>query len=295
VLPKLSRLSWQKTLAIAACIAIALGIYVYISAPRIPILGFHNIVNPQNPEIGAFPDPQSRQYDYMTGELREFLEYLISHNYWFLSARELDRYFIAKSAPIPRNRVGQRAIALTFDDSYKSYYANLVPLLEDLEREYARKVKVTLFINPGTMAKPDRPSTLYIDCQDLRSGFQKGYFDIQSHGWSHYDLTSLDSANLEKELSLAQEQLRGCLADLDSQQEVASYIAYPFGATDDRVVKYTAKYYASAYLYNSKNFRFCWAKDRYRIPRLSVNRKKSAERLIQMAKTSYQLKSNGSC
>src|SRR6476661_2879154 len=55
---------------------------------EIPIFGFHAMVNLQNPQEIS---PQRREFpgDYCQQNLEPFLDYLVSHNYWFLSSHEL--------------------------------------------------------------------------------------------------------------------------------------------------------------------------------------------------------------
>jgi peptidoglycan/xylan/chitin deacetylase (PgdA/CDA1 family) len=180
---------------------------------------------------------------------------------------------------------------ITFDDSYKTFYTNLLPILENLASKYNQKVKVVLFINPGTMAKSDRKTAYNITCKQLREGLEKGFFDIQSHGQNHKKLTTLSKEDLTYELEAAQLELRKCTAGLDPQKTVASHIAYPYGATNQTVEKYAAKYYKSGYLYNSRFFRPSWLKNKYQIPRLTVNRQKPPKGLIQVAEKSLKIKS----
>jgi peptidoglycan/xylan/chitin deacetylase (PgdA/CDA1 family) len=191
--------------------------------------------------------------------------------------------------------MGQRPIMMTFDDSYKTVYTHVLPILEKLEKQYGHKAKMVLFINSGTLAKPDRPSTTYLSCQDLRAGYAQGYYDVQSHGQNHKHMTRLNPNELTQELALAQTQLRSCMAGLAPAATVAAHLAYPYGEMNDRVASVAAKYYRSAYIYNSRVLRFCWLKDRYRISRLTANRDKPVTQLIQMAEQSMKITTDKPC
>jgi hypothetical protein len=91
-------------------------------------------------------------------------------------------------------------------------------------------------------------------------------------------------------LAAAQTQLKQCTADLDPNREVGTHIAYPYGSANKQVEAAAAKYYKSGYLYNSKFFNHCWLKNRYQISRLTVNREKSPQSVIEMAQKSHQVK-----
>ncbi|OUL17828.1 hypothetical protein BV372_34605 [Nostoc sp. T09] len=261
----------------------------YINAPRIPILGFHGIVDLNNSNLGIAQNPIAQRMAYPMQNLEEFLEDLAANNYWFLSTQEMYDYFINCSQDIPEKYVGKKPIMLSFDDSYKTVYTNLIPILERLEKEFNQKIKVVLFVNPGTLSKVNHPSTTYLSCEDLRTGFKKGFYDIQSHGQSHKNLVTLTVQDLNQELAQAQTHLRECMAGLAPEQEIAAHIAYPYGSMNHQVETYASKYYQSGYLYNSTILRFRWLNDKYRISRLTVNRNKTTARLIQMASRSFSI------
>lgn len=278
-----------------AVLILATSLFSYLTAPRIPILGFHGIQGLNNPQPGMTQTPIAPKMSYPQAEIEKLLDYLVSHHYWFLSAQELYDFFIAETQEIPPEHLGQKPILLSFDDSYKSVYQNLVPIFEKLEAKYGQKAKAVLFVNPGTLAQPNKPSTTYLSCNDLRAGFQSGFYDIQSHGLNHKNLTQISPADLTTELAAAQTQLRACLAGIAPPDAIATHIAYPFGASNPQVEAATAHYYQSAFLYNSRILRFCHLKNHYALSRLSVNQAKSAQRLIEMAERSTVMQHQHPC
>jgi poly-beta-1,6-N-acetyl-D-glucosamine N-deacetylase len=277
-----------------------LGFIIFVSftwlileftTPRIPLLGFHGIIGVDS----QVPKSDPLQMDYPKQELEEFIEYLVSHNYWFLSAQDLYDYFITKSKDLPSEHFNQKPILISFDDGYKTVHTNLMPFLEQLEKKYGKKVKVVLFINPGTLAKPGSRASTHLGCQNLREGLKKGFYDIQSHGLTHKNLTQISNQELIDELVQAQTQLRKCTEGLDPEQKVAFHLAYPFGAYNKQTEHYASKYYLSSYLYNSRILKLCRLKNYYEIPRLTVNRQKSVSRLIKMAERSHPIKKKEKC
>lgn len=277
--------------AIGLITFIAISIFIlYITAPKIPLLGFHGIIDLEKPDQVFVQGTAFQEMAYNKQDLEPVLDYLLQNNYWFLSTQELYDYFLTKSQPLPSEKIGKRPIMLSFDDGYKTDYVNLLPLLESLEKKYNQKVKVVLFINPGTLATKDSIASTKLGCPEIREGLQKGFYDIQSHGLTHKDLAKIDPKTLTIELAEAQTQLKQCTADLDPNQEVGTHIAYPYGSANKQVEAAAAKYYKSGYLYNSKFLNHCWLKNRYQISRLTVNREKSPQSVIEMAQKSHQVK-----
>ena len=250
---------------------------------EIPIFGFHDIVDIQNPQ--EIP-PQRRDFpgDYSLQKLEPFLESLVANNYWFLSTQELYDYFVANPQKIvPAEYRDRKKVMIAFDDGNKSIYTHLLPMLEKLEKKYGTKNKAVVFINSGFLG-PHNSLIKKVKCQDLRDVFKKGFYDIQSHGLNHENLTKISLEALDRELSEDQIRLRKCTQDLDPNQTVASHIAYPFGAVNKQVDKYVAKYYKSGYLYDSLKLKLrLFPPNKYRISRLTVNSKHSAKRLINLA------------
>lgn len=254
---------------------------------EIPIFGFHDIVDIQNPQEIL---PQRRDFpgDYSLQKLEPFLEFLVANNYWFLSTQELYDYFVANPQKIvPAEYRDRKKVMIAFDDGNKSIYTHLLPMLEKLENKYGTKNKAVVFINSGFLG-PHNSLIKKVKCQDLRDGFKKGFYDIQSHGLNHENLTKISLEALDRELSEDQIRLRKCTQDLDPNQTIASHIAYPFGAVNKQVEKYVAKYYKSGYLYDSLKLKLrFWSHNKYRISRLTVNSKHSAKRLINLASGSW--------
>jgi poly-beta-1,6-N-acetyl-D-glucosamine N-deacetylase len=284
-----------RILSVSFALLLATSILSYITAPKVPILGFHGIYDRNQPNVGMIQNPIAKRMSYPMQDMEILLDYLLSHNYWFLSAQDLYDFFITEDHSIPPEHIGQKPIVLSFDDSYKTIDTNLLPVLEKLETRYGKKAKAILFLNPGTLSKLEHPSTTYLSCEDLRTGFTKGFYDIQSHGLTHKNLTQISVPDLHVELAQAQTQLRSCMAGLAPIEAIAAHIAYPYGAANHRVEEVAAQYYSSGFLYNSRILRFCWLKNRYAISRLTVNRKKAVEELIQMAEKSTLLTHKQPC
>lgn len=275
------------TLAIISVISLAV-INLNYTEPTVPILGFHGLVDMKNRNLAN----QTNEMQYSQQELEKILEYLIINDYWFLSTQDLYDYFLTKSKEIPAEHRQQKPIMISFDDGYKSVHTKLMPVLLKLEEKYHQKIKVVLFINPGNLAKPGMNSKTHLGCQELRDGLEKGFYDIQSHGLKHKDLTKLSRQEILKELVEARTLLRKCTQDLDPKQKVASHFAYPYGATNKKVASYVSRYYLTGYLYNNEILNHNCVNNYYQIPRLMVNRQISPQELIKMAKNQHPIHQN---
>ncbi|MBD2346339.1 polysaccharide deacetylase family protein [Anabaena subtropica] len=252
------------------------------SETTVPILGFHGIIDPQNNNIKSVAIPEEMHYSKQ--ELEKLLNDLIINDYWFLSTQDLYNFYLTKSQEIPANYRRKKPIMLTFDDGYKSVHTKLLPILSKLEKQYGQKVKIVLFINPSRLEQKASSSKTHLSCEEIREGLQKDFYDIQSHGLNHRDLTNLSRREIVRELLHARTILRRCTEDLDPKQQVGSHFAYPYGAYNKQVESYVSRYYLSGYLYNNETFDYTCQQNPYQIPRLIVNYNKSSQQIIKMAK-----------
>jgi peptidoglycan/xylan/chitin deacetylase (PgdA/CDA1 family) len=282
--PKLKNLP----LSLAVSFIIILFILIFQdTATVIPILGFHGVINNKN----SVTQLEQGRMHYSQKDLEKFLEYLLSNDYWFITSQDLYEILSNKNPSKSQIFIKKKPIMISFDDGYRTVYTNLLPVLKRLEKKYGKKVKVVLFINPGTLSNKVSVNSTNLSCQELREGLQQGFYDIQSHGLNHKNLTKLNNKNLIKELLEAQNQLRKCTHDLDPQKKVASHFAYPYGAYNQRVKKYVSKYYLSGYLYNNNILSRNFLKNQYEIPRLTVSRQDSVKKLIEKFDPTFDEKS----
>lgn len=291
-----SLLHKAKFIYLVLVLIIGLGLSGWNIEPasvRIPIIGFHDIIDIQNP-ADLPPRRLAFEADYTKQKLSVFLEYLFKHNYWFLSSQDLYVYFIKKSQPIPPQHLGHKPIMLSFDDGYEGVHKNGLPLLEKLSFIYKEKGKFVLFVNPLFLGVDMGGDFLpHASCQDLRTGYQKGFYDVQSHGFSHKRLTRLSGKDLEFEIAKSKSALRKCMGDLDKNKVIGAHIAYPYGASDWEVEKILPKYHLTGFLYNDGYLRVKRLRNNYRISRMTVSKDMSPSELIYIAQRASTLKKKG--
>ncbi len=256
---------------------------------KIPIFGFHDIIDLQN-KADLPPYRRLSDMDYTKQDLEKVIEYLVQKNYWFLSSQDLFIYFINKSQPIPTEHIGQKPVMLTFDDGYEGVHKNGMPILKSMEEKYGDKVKFVLFINPNTLGIDNGKDLPHLSCDDLREGYQQDFYDVQSHGLTHKNLTKISSKELDVELYFAKLALRKCTNDLDRNKIVAAHIAYPYGAINKRVERKLPKYHLTGFIYDDNFLKVNYLRNKYRISRITVSSRTSPYKLIRLATQASTLK-----
>ena len=249
---------------------------------KIAIFGFHDIVNLDNPQQRPPQRPEFRP-DYSLADFETFLRRLVARNYWFLSSQDLYNYYYKDPPdPIPQEYRHRPKVMVSLDDGYRDAHVNVLPLLERLYRETGEKITVVWFVNSSFMGV--RGTYLeHASCEELREGFRRGYYDIQSHGANHDNLTLISQEEVEKEVGRSQQELRDCLTGLEGTETVANHLSYPFGAIDDPALEIVKLYHQSGYLYNTRSLRLTPFRNPYFIPRQTVNRNTSVGRLLRLA------------
>jgi peptidoglycan/xylan/chitin deacetylase (PgdA/CDA1 family) len=125
----------------------------------------------------------------------------------------------------------EQTFLLTFDDGFLDVYLHALPVLADLNWP-ATIFLVSEFIGRrDEWARPDNSSRSYplLGMGEI-DAMRRAGFTFQSHSRSHRDLTKLSDWELTDELAGARSDLRRLLSD------TVSYLAYPYGRHDDRVV-----------------------------------------------------------
>ena len=137
--------------------------------------------------------------------------------------------------------VPRKAVAVTFDDAYRSVDTLARPVLDELgwpatiyaPTDWAGREEPMTW--PGIdewLGGPHERELLPLDWDELRELRDAGW-EVGSHTCSHPHLTALGDADLERELAASREV---CVRELGS----CPSIAYPYGDVDDRVVAATA-------------------------------------------------------
>lgn len=141
----------------------------------------------------------------------------------------------------------EKAVLITFDDTYDSVFEHALPFLHSLE------YTATLFIISDYIGRPNRwdvslSENRHMSAEHIEKAIRDG-FNIGSHTRTHPDLTSLSDRALEGELSGSKKALE------DRFGRPVKYLAYPFGRYNARVKEAArAAGYGAAFTINRPMF-----------------------------------------
>jgi peptidoglycan/xylan/chitin deacetylase (PgdA/CDA1 family) len=116
-------------------------------------------------------------------------------------------------------------IIFTFDDGYRNYIDNALPILE----QYSFKSIVFLIAE-----HINDKSGKYISSNDFKSLVKHPGVSIGMHGYSHVDLSLLSDKHLREEL----ENIKEVCDNIDYR---TSYFSLPFGRANDNVISKLAE------------------------------------------------------
>jgi len=136
---------------------------------------------------------------------------LQERGYKTIGVSDVPKYLVSSGHP-------SSAIALTFDDGYEDFYANVFPLLKKYQ------AKATLYVVSAFIGKQG-----YLTKEELNEIIASGLVEIGAHTLHHKNLTRLSSASAQKEIVGSKEEL-----ERDFGVTVTSF-AYPFGAHSPRI------------------------------------------------------------
>lgn len=174
---------------------------------QVPVLMYH-YVDDEPPPAGPYADGLTVR----TPDFVEQMDYLVENGYH--TVRLADVYLaMAGIMDLP-----EKPVALTFDDGGLDNYTVAFPILKD------RGLSATFFVITKTVGAEGQMSW-----DQLREMTVAG-MSVQSHSYSHPDLTGVSDDRLRREL----EDSRASVADAVGEPGYA--FCYPAGACDDRVV-----------------------------------------------------------
>jgi len=179
--------------------------------------------------------------------LASHIVFLQRRAYRFLTMAEaLDEF---GGGPVPT-----RVAVLTFDDGFRNWVTNALPLLQDLD------VRASFYACPGWYGgrhpEVTGPEGELLDAAGLRRLHDAG-MEVASHSMSHPDLRKLDDETLETELARSRAEIETVTGG------PCRTFAYPYGLFDDRV-----KSAAQAAGYEAALDWLPGGWDRYAVPRL---------------------------
>ena len=164
-----------------------------------------------------------------TEELEAQFRYLTEEGFdpiWFEDLSHLEDY--------------DKPVILTFDDGYDDNYTLMLPLV----RQYG--VKVTVFVIGSAMEGMQHKMT----AAQVQEMAQSGLVSIQSHTYTHHDLSAMDEEETRMELEFSRDAIAAVTG------EVPYVLCYPEGRHQKLTVDIAKEYYTygirmNGYLYHT--------------------------------------------
>lgn len=176
---------------------------------NIPILMYHHL----NP-LGADASESLLTWTVDPAQFAVQLDYLQEHGYHTITLSQLANFF-KNGSPLPT-----KPIVLTFDDAWIDGYTVAFPELSKRGMVGVFFV-VSNYVNAG--------GELFMNWEQAQEMDRAG-MEIAGHTVSHEDLTTVDGAELERQLTVSKARIEEKLG------HPITALAYPYGAHDSRVV-----------------------------------------------------------
>jgi peptidoglycan/xylan/chitin deacetylase (PgdA/CDA1 family) len=196
----------------------------------------------------------------------EHIEYLSDEGFTSHSVREL------VAALDGRDRLGAKPVILTFDDAYRDFHPNALPVLR--RHDFSATVYVTTAYigsstNPLTGDRKHHRPTMTADelAELVAAGIECG-----AHSHTHPQLDDVPADRLRDEVRRSKETLEDCL-----QTPVLTF-AYPYGY-HDRAAKAAVAAAGYAAACRVGNLACAAGDDRFALPRLTVGSRTNVRRL----------------
>ena len=182
---------------------------------NVPVLMYHAVSDDKWGYWDLFVSPQT---------IEEELQFLQENGFetiWFEDLSHVEDY--------------EKPVILTFDDGYDDNYTELFPLLE----KYG--AKATIFVIPKAVGTAHK-----MTAEQIYELSQSGLVSIQSHTYSHGNLSTMD----EQTLIFEMEASKNYLAALTGQVPYA--VCYPEGTRSELSIEVAGRYYDYGLLMNGQ-------------------------------------------
>lgn len=199
----------MKKSAFLIVFIILLSLEVNANADHIPMLLYHDIQQEYTPDKAVITITPQR--------FEEHISALLNSGYTPVSFEDI--YNASKGNFI----MPQKPVVISFDDGYLTNYDYAFPVIQ----KYG--AKATIFVVASTVGYSEGENP-HFTWEQAKIMLQSGLVSIQSHTYSHADLTTLDKFSLIRELRLSKyvtEKNLGTSCDV---------LAFPYGEYDQYVV-----------------------------------------------------------
>lgn len=191
----------KKILILTLCLLVAFGISVSAST-HIPVLLYHNFQYEYTADKAVITVTPERFDEHMAA--------LVSNGYTAITFEDV------YNASMSKFSLPEKPVIVSFDDGYETNYNYAFPVLE----KYG--IKATIFVVASTVGQTMGVNRHFTWAQ-AKTMQQSGLVSIQSHTYSHMDLTTLSSFQLERELRMSKYLIE---KNLGTECDI---VAFPYG------------------------------------------------------------------
>ena len=175
--------------------------------------------------------------------LEQQLLYLQENGYspiWFSDLAHVEEY--------------EKPVILTFDDGYDDNYTVLFPLLQKYQ------MKATIFVIGNAMGQPHKMTR-----EQVTELAASGLVSIQSHTYTHGNLSAMDEQTLRQEMALCNDALAAATGQLPY------VLCYPEGKYSHLTMDVARQYYSFALRMDGGTYHT--GGDPYQVPRSYISRR----------------------
>lgn len=174
---------------------------------NVPVLMYHHI----QPNAEA-ESRRQKAFSVDSNEFDQQMDYLITHGYSIISAKQL------VDALISHIGVPQKSIVIIFDDGYSDIYSYAYPILQKYN------IVANLAVITGLVGGEN-----YVSWGQIEEMSRSGLVYMVNHTWSHYSITqSIDKSRYE--IATAKQQLQ------DHTGQNIDIFVYPYGAINSSAI-----------------------------------------------------------
>lgn len=230
-------------LAIGLIWAAKIAIIHYLNVDGLPVLGYHDIVSDEDKEKNYKHDI----YHMSISEFEKQMQYLYENNYHTLTMQEIEAYYNGSYQP------PKKAVALTFDDGYKSFNTIVKKVLQKYN------FQATCFVI-GYKTTIDNPK--YLKKEDLINDENVQYY---SHSYNFHHCQKA----LKMIETLSKEQINN---DFNQNKNIVSskYFAFPYGVASEESFSVLKQQNVSLAFGYNQNRNMTRKDNQYLLPRYSM-------------------------
>lgn len=238
-----------------------------MAVPGIPVLNYHAIDDTD-------AHLSSANVSVSLDSFREQVEWLRKEGYTSAGKDEL------RSVILDGKKINEKKVVITFDDGYYSLYKYGLEILSKYGFTATLFLSTSFIGNPYdqgdfSFVKHDRQLTW----QEIKTLAQNGW-SIQSHGYKHVRLNSLNKETLVKELTLSKQ-----LIEQNLGTEVDEF-AFPYGIYTNLAINMLRET-GYKFAYSVHSGKLMPHARRYRLPRIEINNRDNMASYITKVTTGY--------